>query len=67
MSRLVTHVNDDKSPLIGLLICIVCTKTMEIEKISPDAEGNDIIQYRCKQCDEIERVRLLRRRRDAAG
>jgi hypothetical protein len=60
------HLNDDKSPLIDLLNCIVCRKKMKIEKSSPDAEGRDIIQYRCEQCHGIERVRLLRRSRDAS-
>jgi hypothetical protein len=57
--------NDDKSPLIGLLNCIVCKETMTLEKSAPDAEGSDIIQYRCKRCDRIELVRLHRRSRDA--
>jgi hypothetical protein len=39
---------------------------MTLEKSSPDAEGKDIIQYRCKRCDRIELVRLIRRSRDAA-
>jgi hypothetical protein len=59
--------NDDKSPLINLLNCIVCSQTMKIEKSSPDADGMDIIQYRCGRCDRIERVRLFRRTRDALG
>jgi len=58
------HLNDDKSPLIGLMNCIICRQTMKIEKSSPDAEGKDIIQYRCGRCDRIERVRLFRRSRD---
>ena len=58
------HLNDDKSPLIGLLNCIVCKETMKIEKSEPDTEGKDIIQYRCEQCGRIERVRLFRRSRD---
>jgi hypothetical protein len=58
------HVNDDKSPLIDLLSCIACNETMTIEKSSPDAEGKDIIQYRCARCGAIERIRLLRRSRD---
>jgi hypothetical protein len=41
------HLNDDKSPLIDLLSCFVCKETMKIEKSAPDAEGSDIIQYRC--------------------
>ncbi len=62
------HLNDDKSPLIDLMNCIICRQTMKIEKSSPDAEGKgDIIQYRCRRCDRIERVRLFRRSRDATG
>jgi hypothetical protein len=61
------HLNDDKSPLIGLLSCIVCKETMNLDGSAPDAEGKDIIQYRCKRCGRIERVLLLRRNRDAAG
>src|ERR1700692_2650818 len=59
--------NDDKSPLIDLLNCIVCSQAMKIEKSSPDDDGMDIIQYRCRRCDRIERVRLFRRTRDALG
>ena len=58
------HSNDDKSPLINLMNCIICRQTMKIEKSSPDAEGKDIIQYRCERCDRIEQVRLFRRSRD---
>ena len=61
------HSNDDKSPLIDLLVCIKCGETMKIEKSTPDAGGTDIVQYRCGRCDRIERVRLFRRSRDAAG
>ena|ERR1019366_1554698 len=61
------HLNDDKSPLIDLISCIVCKKTMKLEKSAPDAEGRDIIQYRCDPCSRIERVRLFRRSRDSAG
>ena len=61
------HSNDDKSPLIDLLVCIICGETMKIEKSTPDAGGTDIVQYRCGRCDRIERVRLFRRSRDAAG
>jgi hypothetical protein len=53
--------NDDKSPLIDLLNCIVCKETMKIEKSSPDVEGGEIVQYRCERCGRIERVRLFRR------
>jgi hypothetical protein len=55
--------NDDKSPLIDLLCCIVCNETMKLEKSSPDAEGMDVIQYRCTLCNRIERVGLFRRSR----
>ena len=67
MRNRLRHFNDDKSPLIDLLNCVVCSQTMKIEKSSPDAEGMDIIQYRCGRCDRIERVRLFRRSRDALG
>jgi hypothetical protein len=59
------HLNDDKSPLIDLLSCIVCKRTMKLEKSAPDAEGRDIVQYRCELCKRIELVRLFRRSRDA--
>ena len=59
--------NDDKSPLIDLIECIVCNELMKIEKSSPDAEGSDIIQYRCGRCNRIELVRLLRRSRDSTN
>jgi hypothetical protein len=62
-----SSLNDDKSPLIDLISCIICKKTMKLEKSSPDAEGRDIIQYRCDLCSRIERVRLFRRSRDSAG
>jgi len=58
-----TAANDDRSPLIDLLSCIVCNEPMKLEKSSPDAEGMDIIQYRCTRCNRIERVRLFRRSR----
>jgi hypothetical protein len=57
--------NDDKSPLIDLITCIVCNETMKLEKSSPDADGRDIIQYRCRLCNRIEQVRLFRRSRDS--
>jgi hypothetical protein len=59
--------NDDKSPLIDLLSCFVCRESMKIEKSAPDADGRDIIQYRCRHCDRIERVRLFRRGWEFAG
>jgi hypothetical protein len=60
------HLNDDKSPLIDLLTCLVCKETMKIEKSVPDPDGHDIIQYRCRGCARIELVRLFRRSRDDA-
>jgi hypothetical protein len=35
------HLNDDKSPLIDLLSCIVCKETMKIEKSVADSEGSE--------------------------
>ena len=52
--------NDDKSPLLGLLNCIVCKITMKLERIDPDDEGKEIILYRCELCGRIERLRLRR-------
>jgi hypothetical protein len=57
------RLNDDKSPLIDLLSCIVCKETMKIEKSVPDTEGCDIVHYRCQRCAKIELVRLIRRSR----
>jgi hypothetical protein len=54
--------NDDQSPLTTLISCMVCSKTMKFERISPDGEGDDLLQYRCGQCNRIERLRLLRGR-----
>ena len=51
--------NDDTSPLINLISCIVCNETMKVEKSSPDTDGGEIIQYRCGLCNRIERVRLF--------
>ena len=62
-----SNANDDKSPLIDLLTCIVCKVTMKIADTAPDAEGSDLIQYRCELCNRTELVRLLRRSRDAAA
>ena len=61
------NLNDDKSPMIDLLSCIVCKERMKIEKSMPDPQGLDIIQYRCQQCGSVEHVRLFRRSRDAAS
>jgi hypothetical protein len=56
--------NDDRSPLLDMMNCIVCHQTMKLEKIDPDDGGNDLIQYRCKLCGHIERLRLFRRSRE---
>ena len=56
--------NDDRSPLLDLMNCIVCDQTMKLEKVSPDDQGSDLIQYRCKLCGNIERLRLFRRSRE---
>jgi hypothetical protein len=29
-------VNDEKSPLLNLISCVVCNQTMRLEKIDPD-------------------------------
>jgi hypothetical protein len=47
------HANDDKSPLIGLLNCIVCKETMKLEKSAPDAEGKDIIRIVASNAREL--------------
>ena len=60
------ELNDNRSPLLDLMNCIVCDRTMKLEKIDPDDGGNDLIQYRCKLCGRIERLRLFRRSRDKA-
>ena len=53
--------NDDHNPLITLISCIICRKTMRLEGSKPDEDrGKDIIQYRCDECGRIERVRLVR-------
>jgi hypothetical protein len=56
-------VNDDRSPLLDLMACIVCNQTMKLEKADPDEAGNDLIHYRCKICGRAETVRLIRQRR----
>jgi hypothetical protein len=60
----VNNANDDKSPLIDLLTCIVCKVTMKIAISTPESSGGDLVQYRCEQCGRIELVRLIRRSRD---
>jgi RNase P subunit RPR2 len=61
--------NDDDSPLLTLISCIVCRRTMRLEKSSPGEreDGKDIIQYRCEQCGRIERVSLVRGSWPATG
>ena len=44
------NANDDKSPLIDLLTCIVCKVTMKIASSTPESSGSDLVQYRCEQC-----------------
>ncbi|MCA6109288.1 hypothetical protein J6497_18910 [Bradyrhizobium sp. CNPSo 4026] len=53
--------NDDRTPLLTLISCIICKKTMRLERSSPGHDSKDIIQYRCEECGRIERVRLVRR------
>ena len=57
------RLNDNRSPLLDMMTCVVCKTTMALERIDPDGEGNDLIQYRCTQCSWIEKVRLFRRSR----
>jgi hypothetical protein len=52
--------NDDRSPLVTLISCIICRKTVRLEGSSPSQGGKDIVQYRCEECGRIERVRLVR-------
>ena len=59
--------NDDKSPLIDLLTCIECKVTMKIANSDPDANGSDLVQYRCDLCGRVELARLIHRSRDAAA
>lgn len=33
--------NDDRSPLLDLITCINCRKSMRLERIDPDGEGKD--------------------------
>jgi hypothetical protein len=52
--------NDDRSPLLTLISCIICKLTMRLEKMSPMEDGRDVIQYRCEKCGAIGRVSLVR-------
>src|SRR6476659_4781998 len=63
----VNNANDDKSPLIDLLTCIICKVTMKIANSTPDADGSDLVQYHCQLCNGTELGRLFRRSRDAAA
>jgi len=56
-----TSMNDDRSPLLTLISCVACNKTMRLETSYPDSRGKDILQYRCSRCGRIERIRLVRR------
>ena len=66
-AKQMSNANDDKSPLIDLLTCIVCKVTMKIANSTPDADGSDLVQYHCQLCNGTELVRLFRRSRDAAA
>ena len=55
--------NDDRSPLLDLMTCVVCKETMLLERADPDGDGNDLIEYRCRHCRRTETVRLIRRSR----
>lgn len=55
--------NDDRSPLLDLITCVVCKETMVLEQSAPDGAGNDIVHYRCRICHRTETVRLIRRSR----
>src|SRR3954468_22524601 len=57
--------NNDHSPLLDLLTCIVCKQTMKLERADPDGEGTHLIRYRCRNCNRVETVRLSRRCWDA--
>jgi hypothetical protein len=58
------RMNDDGGPTLDLMTCIVCKRTMKLEKVDPDlGERNDPIQYRCSACDRTEILRLFRRSR----
>jgi transposase-like protein len=59
--------NDDRSPLIDLITCIECKVAMKIAKSDPDANGSDLVRYRCDLCGRNVLVRLIRRSRDAAA
>jgi hypothetical protein len=60
--------NDDRSPLLTLISCIVCRRTMRLEKSQPAGdEGKDVVQYRCEECSRIEQVTLIRGRWPSAG
>ena len=49
------------NPLLNLMTCVVCNPPGN-SRIDPD-DGNDLIQYRCKLCGRIQRLRLCRRTR----
>jgi hypothetical protein len=35
--------NDDRSPLLDMMNCIVCDQAMKLEKVDPDDQGDDIM------------------------
>ena len=61
------HSNDDKSPLIDLLVCIICRETMKIEKSTPDAgvrtSSNIVVGgvIELSGCDSSAEVEMRRR------
>ena len=62
------HSNDDKSPLIDLLVCIVCRETMKIEKSTlPTLAVRTSFNIVVGGVIELSGVRLFRRSRDVAG
>jgi hypothetical protein len=52
--------NDDRSPLLDLITCIDCRKSMRLERVDPDGKGKELIRYRCGLCGSIEVLRLSR-------
>jgi hypothetical protein len=53
VARKAPHINDDRSPLLDLMTCLVCKRTMMLEKGGPDGNGNDLIHYLCNVCDRV--------------
>ena len=42
----------------SLITCVACNQQMNIERSDPDAKGRSVVQYRCRSCSRIERLRL---------